>query len=82
MASLGGYALVLFAFRLAPTAYVVAARESSIVMATLYGRFVLAERVREDFTWRAVVRDFEAVYDEVLGLATFTPETPSHAGRR
>ena len=41
-----------------------------------------AERVREDFTWRAVVRDFEAVYDEVLGLATFTPETPSHAGRR
>lgn len=45
IASLGGYALVLFAFRLAPTAYVVAAREISIVIATLYGRFVLAERV-------------------------------------
>ncbi len=32
-----------------------------------------AERVRAEFTWPRVVEAFEAVYDEVLGLASFTP---------
>jgi glycosyltransferase involved in cell wall biosynthesis len=32
-----------------------------------------AARVRADFTWARVVERFEAVYDEVLGLATFAP---------
>lgn len=31
------------------------------------------ERVRSDYTWQAVVEGFEAVYDEVLGLASFEP---------
>ena len=39
-----------------------------------------AERVRADFTWPKVVERFEAVYDEVLGLATFAP--PRGAGAR
>ncbi len=39
-----------------------------------------AERVRSEFTWDHVVRSFEAVYDEVLGLASFAPE-PAGAGR-
>lgn len=43
--SLTGYLLVLYAFRLAPAAYVVAMRETSIVVATLFGRFVLGEHV-------------------------------------
>jgi glycosyltransferase involved in cell wall biosynthesis len=30
-----------------------------------------ARRVREHYTWDRVVEAFEAVYDEVLGLATF-----------
>jgi glycosyltransferase involved in cell wall biosynthesis len=34
-----------------------------------------AMRVRERFTWHAVVEGYEAVYDEVLGLASFTPES-------
>ncbi len=33
-------------------------------------------RVRESFTWRHVIETFEAVYDEVLGLASFTPDRP------
>jgi len=32
-----------------------------------------ALRVREHYTWHAVVEDYEAVYDEVLGLASFSP---------
>ncbi|MCB1219685.1 MAG: EamA family transporter [Planctomycetales bacterium] len=40
----GGYLLVLFAFRLAPTAYVVASRESSIVFSVLIGYLLLGER--------------------------------------
>jgi glycosyltransferase involved in cell wall biosynthesis len=32
-----------------------------------------AERVRERFTWQRVVENFEAVYDDVLGLASFGP---------
>ncbi|MEK7329608.1 MAG: glycosyltransferase family 4 protein [Candidatus Eisenbacteria bacterium] len=32
-----------------------------------------AERVRAEFTWPRVVEAFEAVYDEVLGLASFAP---------
>jgi glycosyltransferase involved in cell wall biosynthesis len=43
-----------------------------------------AERVREKYTWHAVVDGFESVYDEVLGLATVTPESvtsPRAAGR-
>lgn len=35
-----------------------------------------AERVREHYTWHAVVDGFECVYDEVLGLATVTPPEP------
>jgi glycosyltransferase involved in cell wall biosynthesis len=33
-----------------------------------------ADRVRAEFTWPRVVSAFEAVYDEVLGLASFAPE--------
>lgn len=32
------------------------------------------ELVRRDYHWQAVVEGFESVYDEVLGLATFSPE--------
>lgn len=41
-----------------------------------------AQRVRERFTWHAVVEDYEAIYDEVLGLASFTPaaEPPARGG--
>lgn len=35
-----------------------------------------AERVRERYTWTAVIDEFESVYDEVLGFATVTPEAP------
>ncbi len=31
------------------------------------------QRVREHFTWQRVVDGFESVYDEALGLASFTP---------
>ncbi len=41
--------------------------------AILFGR-AGAELVRQSYTWRAVGEGFEAVYDEVLGLATVTPE--------
>lgn len=33
-----------------------------------------AERMRERYTWGRVVDAFETVYDEVLGLANFSPE--------
>ncbi len=33
-----------------------------------------AERMRSSFTWARVVAAYEAVYDDVLGLAGFTPE--------
>jgi glycosyltransferase involved in cell wall biosynthesis len=39
-----------------------------------------ARRVRAEFTWNRVVEGFEAVYDEVLGLASFAPG--SEADRR
>lgn len=32
-----------------------------------------AERVRAEFTWASVAEAFEAVYDDVLGLASFAP---------
>ena len=32
-----------------------------------------AARVRESYTWERVVESFEEVYDDVLGLASFTP---------
>jgi drug/metabolite transporter (DMT)-like permease len=41
---LGGYLLVLFAFRLSKAGYVVAAREVSIVLSTLLGHLWLRER--------------------------------------
>ncbi|MCB1217520.1 EamA family transporter [bacterium] len=40
----GGYLLVLYAFRMAATAYVVASRESSIVFSVLIGFLLLGER--------------------------------------
>ena len=40
-----------------------------------------AERVRESFTWSRVVEAFEAVYDEVLGLASFSPSDAGRAAR-
>jgi glycosyltransferase involved in cell wall biosynthesis len=40
-----------------------------------------AERVRERFTWPAVIDEFESVYDEVLGFATVTPESPEAPAR-
>ncbi len=39
------------------------------------------ERARRDYLWQAVADGFEAVYDEVLGLATFTPEDAPGASR-
>jgi len=39
------------------------------------------EKVRAEYTWEAVVDGFEAVYDDVLGLATFAPQD-APAGRR
>ncbi|MEO5987877.1 MAG: glycosyltransferase, partial [Candidatus Eisenbacteria bacterium] len=36
-----------------------------------------AELVRLEYTWQAVVEGFEAVYDEVLGLAQVTPQSPA-----
>ena len=33
-----------------------------------------ADWVRAEFTWERIVEAFEAVYDEVLGLASFAPE--------
>ena len=33
-----------------------------------------ARRAREELTWARVVQDYETVYDEVLGLASFAPE--------
>ncbi len=43
--SLTAYLLVLYAFRLAPTGYVVATRETSIVIATIFGRLWLGETI-------------------------------------
>jgi glycosyltransferase involved in cell wall biosynthesis len=40
-----------------------------------------AERVRQHYTWPRVVESFEAVYDEVLGLASFSPATRERGGR-
>jgi glycosyltransferase involved in cell wall biosynthesis len=41
-----------------------------------------AERVREAYTWERVVENFEGVYDEVLGLASFEPGTGAARNRR
>lgn len=41
--------------------------------ATRLGR-AAAELVRSDYHWQAVVEGFEGVYDEVVGLATFSPD--------
>jgi glycosyltransferase involved in cell wall biosynthesis len=38
-----------------------------------------AARVRADFTWARIVEGFEAVYDEVLGLASFAPTSRDDA---
>jgi len=46
--------------------------------ATRLGR-AAAELVLHDYSWQAVVEGFEAVYDEVVGLATFSPDEASHA---
>ena len=43
--SVTGYLLVLYAFRASPASYVVAMRETSIVVAALFGRFLLHEPV-------------------------------------
>ena len=40
---------------------------------------VAAEVARQRYSWHAVVDEFESVYDEVLGLATVTPEAPAAA---
>jgi glycosyltransferase involved in cell wall biosynthesis len=40
-----------------------------------------AERVRQRYTWSRVVESFEAVYDEVLGLASFSPAARARGGR-
>ena len=49
---------------------------------------VAAEVAHDRFSWHAVVDEYESVYDEVLGLATVTPEgraaareTPGREGR-
>jgi glycosyltransferase involved in cell wall biosynthesis len=42
-----------------------------------------AQRVQEAYTWERVVESFEAVYDEVLGLASFAPDPgPRRGGKR
>jgi glycosyltransferase involved in cell wall biosynthesis len=43
-----------------------------------------AQRARERYTWRAVVDEFESVYDEVLGFSTFSPgaEPPARGAGR
>jgi glycosyltransferase involved in cell wall biosynthesis len=45
-----------------------------------------AELVRRDYHWQAVVLGFESVYDEVMGLATFSPHPgatrPARGGGR
>jgi len=41
-----------------------------------------AERVLETFTWPRVVEAFEGVYDDVLGLASFSPGAPPGAPPR
>jgi drug/metabolite transporter (DMT)-like permease len=46
VASFGAYLLVLFAMRLAPVSYVVAAREVSVVFAAVLGVTVLGEQLR------------------------------------
>lgn len=38
-----------------------------------------ALRMHADFTWARMVERFEAVYDDVLGLATFSPEPGGRA---
>ena len=40
-----------------------------------------AERIRASFTWDRVVDGYEAVYDEVLGLASFSPAGAAGAPR-
>ena len=37
-----------------------------------------AERIRSGWTWDRVVEAYEVVYDEVLGLAGFVPESAGH----
>jgi glycosyltransferase involved in cell wall biosynthesis len=42
-----------------------------------------AARVRAEYTWPRVIEGFEAVYDDVLGLASFAPApVPSVRGAR
>jgi glycosyltransferase involved in cell wall biosynthesis len=41
-----------------------------------------ARLVRERYVWDRVVEDFEAVYDEVLGFASFDPDGTESAGAR
>ena len=52
-------------------------------LATALGREGAA-RVRERYTWDRTVASFEEVYDEVLGLASFVPESArgGRGGRR
>jgi glycosyltransferase involved in cell wall biosynthesis len=40
------------------------------------------ERVRRDYHWGAVAEAFEAVYDDVLGLASFAPHEPASPAPR
>lgn len=40
-----------------------------------------AERIYESFTWERVVESFETVYDEVLGLASFSPGADPESAR-
>ena len=40
-----------------------------------------ARRVRETYTWARVTEQFEAVYDEVLGLASFAPRAAGRGAR-
>lgn len=52
--------------------------------ASLLGR-AGGERVRREYHWQAVIEGFESVYDEVVGLATFSPgggAPPSRGGGR
>jgi drug/metabolite transporter (DMT)-like permease len=64
--SLTAYLLVLYAFQLAPTAYVVATRETSIVVATIFGRVWLGEVITRR---RAIAVGAIAIGAAIIALA-------------
>jgi len=50
-------------------------------LAARYG-MTAAARAAQDYTWSRVVQQYEAVYDEVLGLASFAPGGVQRGAKR